>query len=65
MSDTGLVPKQAVQSLLPTDATSRKKIPLQVVLDYFTAALIEVKVSQAGNDQLIPARHTLEPRQVK
>jgi hypothetical protein len=44
------------QSLLPTDAEQRKRIPLASgVLDYFTSALIEVaKVSQAGNDQHNP-----------
>ena len=46
----------APKSLLPADAKERKKIPLSSgVLDYFTAALIEVaKVSQAGNDQHNP-----------
>ena len=44
--------------LLPTDAAGRKKVPLASgVLDYFTAALIEVaKVSQAGNDQHNPGQ---------
>lgn len=54
---TGLVPKQAV-TLLPTDAAGRKAIPLgSGVIDYFTAALIEVaKVSKAGNDQHNPGQ---------
>lgn len=45
-------------SLLPTDAKERKAIPLgSGVLDYFTAALIEVaKVSQAGNEQHNPGQ---------
>ena len=45
-------------SSLPTEAADRKKIPLASgVLDYFTAALIEIaKVSQIGNDQHNPGQ---------
>jgi hypothetical protein len=44
--------------LLPTGAADRKKIPVASgVLDYFTAALIEVaKVSHAGNEQHNPGQ---------
>lgn len=44
--------------LLPSDAKERKNIPVATgVLDYFTAALIEVaKVSKAGNDQHNPGQ---------
>lgn len=44
--------------LLPTDAASRKKIPLgSGVFDYFTAALIEIaKVSFEGNQQHNPGQ---------
>jgi hypothetical protein len=44
--------------LLPTVAADRKKIPLGTgVLDYFSAALIEVaKVSFAGNEQHNPGQ---------
>jgi hypothetical protein len=44
--------------LLPTGAAERKKIPLgSGVLDYFSAALIEVaKVSFAGNEQHNPGQ---------
>lgn len=57
MSDKGEV-KQSVPGILPTDAAARKKIPVASgVLDYFTAALIEVaKISQAGNDQHNPGQ---------
>jgi hypothetical protein len=46
------------KGLMPTDAKSREDIPLATgVLDYFTAALIEVaKVSKAGNDQHNPGQ---------
>lgn len=49
MSDT-------TKSVLPTDPTERKAIPLVTgVLDYFPGALAEVaKVSKAGNDQHNP-----------
>ena len=45
-------------SLLPADATERKKVPLgSGVLDYFPAALIEVaKVSWNGNNQHNPGQ---------
>jgi hypothetical protein len=45
-------------SLLPSDATERKKIPVAGgVMDYFPSALIEVaKVSQTGNDQHNPGQ---------
>ncbi|PWT75518.1 MAG: hypothetical protein C5B59_08550 [Bacteroidetes bacterium] len=45
-------------SELPVDAKERKAIPLASgVLDYFTAALIEIaKVSKAGNDQHNPGQ---------
>lgn len=51
-----ITPKE--QSVLPTDAASRKRIPIATgVLDYFPAALAEVaKVSQAGNDQHNPGQ---------
>ena len=44
------------QSLLPTDAKERKRVPLASgMFDYFTSALVEIaKVSQAGNDQHNP-----------
>jgi Domain of unknown function (DUF5664) len=44
--------------LLPSDAKERKNIPISSgVLDYFTAALLEVaKVSKAGNDQHNPGQ---------
>lgn len=47
-----------VKPLLPTAADARKKIPIGTgVLDYFSAALIEVaKVSQMGNDQHNPGQ---------
>src|SRR5579864_4027010 len=43
-------------SILPADATERKKVPLGTgVLDYFPAALAEVaKISYAGNQQHNP-----------
>lgn len=46
------------QTLLPADSTARKAIPLASgVLDYFSAALIEVaKVSYAGNQQHNPGQ---------
>ena len=45
--------KKDVVGLLPTDAKTRKQIPLSSgVFDYFTSALIEIaKVSFAGNEQ--------------
>ena len=54
MSSTPIVPT----SLLPADATERKKVPLgSGVLDYFPAALIEVaKVSWNGNNQHNPGQ---------
>ncbi len=58
-SITNLVPPKAKElELLPTDASGRKKIPLASgVLDYFTAALIEVaKVSYNGNEQHNPGQ---------
>lgn len=53
METSNAVSSVAIQSLLPTTADERKKIPLGTgVLDYFTSALIEVaKVSYAGNEQ--------------
>jgi Domain of unknown function (DUF5664) len=47
---------ELLQSVLPADATERKKVPLGTgVLDYFPAALAEVaKVSYAGNQQHNP-----------
>jgi len=48
--------KKEIKTLLPSGAADRKKIPLgSGVLDYFSAALIEVaKVSYAGNEQHNP-----------
>ena len=50
--------EKVVQVLLPTGAADRKNIPLgSGVLDYFSAALIEVaKVSKMGNDQHNPGQ---------
>ncbi len=47
-------------SLLPSDAQTRKQIPLASgVFDYFTSALIEVaKVSFKGNEQHNPGQPT-------
>lgn len=43
---------------LPTDAAERKGVPLATgLLDYFTAALVEIaRVSKAGNDQHNPGQ---------
>ena len=48
----------ATTPLFPTDPNERKKIPVTSgVLDYFTAALIEVaKVSYQGNQQHNPGQ---------
>ena len=55
MKEQGEAPAKV---LMPTDAKSREDIPLATgVLDYFTAALIEIaKVSKAGNDQHNPGQ---------
>jgi hypothetical protein len=55
---SGEVTKQASATLLPTGAADRKSIPLgSGVLDYFSAALIEIaKVSKMGNDQHNPGQ---------
>ena len=47
-----VAPKSAM-TVLPTDPTARKAIPVMSgVLDYFPAAIAEIaKVSKAGNDQ--------------
>jgi len=50
--------EEAKAAILPSDASSRKQIPLASgVMDYFTSALIEVaKVSFAGNQQHNPGQ---------
>lgn len=52
------VSSPAPNGLLPTDATTRKAIPIASgVLDYFPAALAEVaKISYAGNQQHNPGQ---------
>ena len=56
--DPNVDPIIDVHALLPTDAASRKKIPLgSGVFDYFPAALIEIaKVSFEGNEQHNPGQ---------
>ena len=49
---------KVVKDLFPSDAAERKKIPVGTgVLDYFSAALLEVaKVSYLGNEQHNPGQ---------
>lgn len=59
-ADTNAYEEIAIEKLelLPVDPAERKAIPITTgVLDYFSAALIEVaKVSKAGNDQHNPGQ---------